>query len=326
MLAAVTVFVVISGDPTDDAFAGAIQRALQTSLGAESVVVVRRSDDSETALVTWASNEHAGLLGIVTWSNGNRRATIRFVQPSDGHWGAREIRFETTDAPVERGRTVGFTLASIVPDELLPRTPPPPPPPPPPPRETTIVTTTPVAERPVAPPREPRPPGRTMLEAAAQGASGIGGYGGGIGGVFAVRVTISDPWQIRVGLGARTGDIAPASATSRVYFGGVGIAWAPWLDAGRRWSAGIRAEALLIGHDVVHFDPDDTSPVRRFRLLPGGAAAVEGSWRFADQAAITAAGGVEVAFGRTDVFSLGQEVAEIVPVRGLLELGLRVSF
>jgi hypothetical protein len=318
LLAAVRVIIVVAGDPAPDALADAIERALRASLGVEAALVVERSHgESDEMLASRATSDHASLLAIVTSSDDQRRMQIRFVQPRDGQWSSRAIQFDPSDAPRERGRTIGFSIAAIVPDE-------PPSPhletPSPPPRLALV----PSAEHP--PPPATDSLRSTMLEAAGHVATGIGGYGGGIGGIFGVRLALWGPFTIRAALGARSGDIGPARATSRIVFGGAGIAWQAWLDASHRWSAGVRLDALVIGHDVVHFDPDDVEPVGRFRLLPGGSVAVEGAWRFASQTAIVAAFGAEVAFGRTDVFTHGLEVASIAPLRALAETGVRVSF
>jgi hypothetical protein len=67
-------------------------------------------------------------------------------------------------------------------------------------------------------------------------------------------------------------------------------------------------------------------PIVDSASVPGADLAVEGVWRFARDAAFVAAAGSEVAFGETDLFVKGRQVGDLVPVRILAELGLRVTF
>lgn len=319
---AITVLVLVGGDAAADApQSRAMEHALSASLGEGAVVRVQNAtNESDDALVALGKREDATLVGIVTWSDGQRRATIRFVRPSDGRWSDREIRFDASDAPSERGRTVGFALASGVPDES--RTSEPKPPPPPAPAPTLAPTT---GEHPVAPPPVDRGPLRHAIELATQAAVAVGGEGGGIGGTFGVRLGLADTLKLRIAGGIRFAEIDAAQATSRVYRLGGGFVWEP-TGSEREWVAGVRLEGLAIGHEVVHFSSDDPSPAHQFRVLPGAAAALEGSWRFADRAFLCVAIGGEIAFGSTDVFLGAQKVAELTPLRPFGEVGGRVAF
>jgi hypothetical protein len=330
LLGAVTVLVVVAtgaaGDPAaatgaKDPTTRAMEKALRTALGADAVVTVRRAaGSSEDELLTWAVGEHANLLGIVTWSDEQRRATLRFVHPSEGRWADREIKFDTSDIPTERGRTVGFAFASMVPDDAIPPRAAAPP---------TPAAPAPTApERPIVPPSTPprRAPDRWSLEAGATAASGISGFGGGLGGLAALRYRIAPSFALRVAFTAREGDVSPASATVRTYLGGAGIAWQPWVGPSRRFGVGARADALLLAHEMVHLSADDTAPTHLTRVLPAADLALEGTWRFVEQAGLFVSFGTEVAFGRTDVYVHSRLVAELAAVRVFGEAGVRVSF
>ena len=337
--AAVSVIVILaSGDPGDGS-TRAIEQSLHSALGSDAMVTVRTTppaDVSDAALSASATSEHATLVGVVSWAERQRRVTIHFLTPPADRWTDREIRFDAADAPTERGRTVGFALASMVSDEALGASdrarhdaavPAAPPPAPPAPVATVAPSITPggaARESDGSPPR-PRAT-RLALDASAVGMSGVGGYAGGFGGVLGFRVVLAGPVSMRVGLGARVGEVEPAQATSRVYTGALGLAWQPWLDSDHRWSAGARLDALVLRHELVHFSDDDPQPAHLARFMPGADAALEGSYRLADYASLIAAGGAEIAFGETDVYLHGNQVASVAPVRLFVETGLRVTF
>lgn len=328
-LEVIRVLVVLAGDRTDDAATtGAIEQALRSSLGADVVVSVRRGRDdgadTDAALAKEAVADEATLLGVVTWTEAHRDARIRFFRPTEPDWGSREIRFGTTDVASERGRTVGFALASMVPDEALSRREP----------ERAAPAPAPAAEAPFGVPPSAETPGRTVFgrpgptsfEIAGHGAIAVGGRGGGLGGAVAVRRALGSSLRLHFVLGGRVAEIDEAQATAHGYFLGGGIAWARPLGAERRWEIGARLDALVLAQDVVHLSSDDPGPDHRFRLLPGAAVAVEAAYRFIEPAAVVLALGAEAALGETSIVLHGYEAAKLVPFRPLAEAGVRVSF
>lgn len=333
-LGVIRVLVLLAGDTADEnATVTAIDQALVSSLGSDAIVSMRRAaGESEEALAREAEGAQATLLCVVAWSDGQRHATIRFLRTNEAQWSDREIRFDPRDTVTERARTVGFALASMVPDEALARhraeTPSAQAPAP----ELDLdldrmpASFPPTADRPRTLELPWSPPGRRSLEIAGHGAVAIGGSGGGLGVSAAVRFGLWRSLSLRFGAGGRVSEIAPAQATSRSYFAGPGIAWTAWVDRGSRWGLGGRLDVLLLGQHVVHLSEDDPAPDHQFRLLPGAAAALEGTWRFAEQASAMLALGTEAAFGSTDVVVRGRRVSELVPIRPFIEAGLRVSF
>jgi hypothetical protein len=338
LLGVVSVLVIVAtGDPGDGS-TRAIEQALRAALGREAAIVVRPASEpsapaTDEALTAAAASERAGILGVVSWSDKQRRVVIRFVKPPDGRWTDREVRFDAADAPNERGRTVGFALASMMPDEAFPSAdrrksdaeadPAAPLPIPPTPPATGVATGSPGPDaHPAVPPR----PNPLALDLSALAVTAPGGYGGGVGGAVAIRIPLRGAVGLRGGLSARGGQIGPAQATSRVIVGGVGMAWQPWLDPARRWAVGARLDGLLLFHDVSHLSQDDSQAAHLSRFIPGVDVAVEGAYRFSDHAAAVGALGAEVAFGRTDVVVRQEPVASLPPGRVLVELGLRVSF
>lgn len=316
----IRVLVVLATSSDDAAATTALDYALRAALGSDAIVSVRTAaGETEADLGREAATNAATLVTVVSFDESARRVSLRFLRPGEGRWSDREIRFDTSDPPSERARTVGFALASMIPEEAIA-----------PPSERPPTSTSTHAETVILPPIDARGSHRELLrnsiEVAGHGAMAVGGSGGGLGGVAALRLGLSRRAGLRMASGARMAELAAAQATSRSYFASFGATWATTLDRAARWGVGGRIEALLTGQEVVHLSSDDRGPVHQFRLVPAGAAAVEGSWRIADQASIVSAVGSEVAFGRTDVFVHQRKVAELVPVRGFVEAGLRVLF
>ncbi|MDB4936359.1 MAG: hypothetical protein JWP87_3331 [Labilithrix sp.] len=325
-LDAISVVVILAtGDP-DDGSTRAIEQALHSALGNDAVVTIR-SASRDSAAGASPSDDGAALVGVVSWSDRQKRATIHVTNARDGRSSDREIRFDPADVASERGRTIGFALASMVPAEALATNDAPKPAT----AETMPIapraeaTPVPPAEPSERPPSLPRPNGMAV-DASAVATTALAGYGGGFGGVFAFRLPLAGAIGARVALGARGGDVAPAQATSRVFSGGVGLTWQPWLDARRRWAAGARFDALLLHHQLTHLSDDDPESVRLSRFVPGFDAALEGAFRFAGQALVVMAVGSEVALGRTEVLVRQHEAATLSPVRIFGEMGVRVAF
>lgn len=322
LFGAVTVIVVVAAADPRDGSTEALERALRSAVGDRAVVVVKTAREGEPDDGSSATNEPGAVVGVVTWSDHHRRATLRFE--SNGRSTDRELRFDASDAPAERGRTIGFAVASMVPEEESRPTPPKPPAPIDAAAPTPIVPPPAAAEAPRAPPRDPAT--AFAIDLTAAGAVGVSGFGGGMGGALAGRIPIGRGFAVRLALSARLGEISPAQATSRAYAAAGGIAWQIWPTASRSFGLGARADLLLMRHEVVHFSADDPDDVHRSRFLPGVDVLLEGGIRLADHASLVAAFGPEIALGRTNIVVRGAEVGVVPPLRLCAEGGVRVSF
>ena len=330
LVAAVRVFVAVVSADASDGSTRSIEEALRTALARDAVIVVKSSEvRPDDAVADEARDGGASLVGVVRWSERERRASLHFMRGGDRRWIERDVRFDAADAPTERGRTVGFALASMMPDEAFNATAPPPPTPQPlapsPVRFSEPVLAA-VAEHPILAPRPSLRANPLAFEIGTSAQLAPAGYGGGVGGSLAVRIPLVGALAARAAFGARFGQIGPAQATSRAIEGAVGVALQPWLDGGRRWALGGRVDAVMGQQHVSHFSKDDTTPAVQTRLVPGFDAALECAFRFTERAAAVAAVGAEVAFGTTDVYTYERKVASIPPGRLLAELGVRVLF
>jgi hypothetical protein len=326
--AALVLVVFVSTADARDPSTAALVSAAQTALGAGTSVVVREFQRAPTddEAIDEAHALHASAVAEIVWVDSQRlRATVHVHVDGASRWIDREVGFVAADAPTERGRTVGFTLASMLPDRVPDETPPTPPVPPP--VATTSAPLPPTmstAER-ARPPEAPRA-SRGSVEAAALGSVGVAGYGGGLGAALGVRWNLPNGFALRFSGGARAGEVAPAQSTSLFIFGAAGLAWSLPSHLTAPFGLGVRTDFLLTRLELSHLDSDDPTPDRQWRWLAGADALVEASWFFSQSAGLFANVGTELAFGRTDVYVAGATVAVVPVARGVLELGVRARF
>jgi hypothetical protein len=305
-----------SSDPTTTAMA----RAAREALGGDAAILVREvpqppADEDALALGhTLGANAVVELL----WKDAeHRRATLHVRVDPGTRWADRDIGFDPLDADAERGRTIGFALASMMPEEARAPQPVAPPPPQPP------------DDRLAPPPPPPEPPGEPLRWRGAVDAAGdasLGGNATGFGGALSGRWDFAPAFSLRVGVAARAGQVSAADASSLIVSGAVGIVWR-MVPATTRRSFGLAARLDVLGIvDEVSRPATDGGASHASLVLPGADLALEASWLFAGRLALFAAVGGEAAFGDTPVFVHSERVATIAPVRGTFELGARVHF
>jgi hypothetical protein len=322
MSALLVVILVAAGEANHPATLGAAGAAREL-LGAELDVQVREMDvlpNDERALSIGAALHAAGVVELGWDSPEHRQARIRFhLEPRRG-FGERVILFQDRDDVAERGRTVGYAIASMITAPAAePNRPPAPPP------QSEIIPT---AVRPSVH-AESRPKTRPAgaIDVVAAGAMGVDGPAGGWGGSLSGRWYFAGPWAARLGASARAGQVTIVQSTSLLIHAAAGIAWVPF-PATRTtpFELGARIDALLMREQLTHFSSDDIEPVPAMRWLPGADAALEASWLFSPSAGFLGSFGTELAFGKTDVTLHQARVTSIPPVRLVLQIGVRATF
>jgi len=322
---AIVLVVFVSASDARDPSTAALVSAARTALGPGAIVTMRETQKTPTddEAVAIGQELHASAVAEVVWDDAQHlRARIHVHVEGAARWIDRELGFVSADAPGERGRTIGFTLASMLPEPPAHDEPPPPPAPPPsPPPVSAPPFTTAESPRPLPPPK----PTRGAVDAAALGSVGIAGYGGGIGAALALRWNLGAGFALRFGAGARGGEVPPAQASSLFVFGAAGVAWsAPWRAGPVGFGA--RADLLLTRLQLSHLDEDDPTPVRQSRWIGGADALLEATWLFSQSAGIFGALGTELAFGTTNVVVKQAQVAVVPLVRGVSEIGVLARF
>ena len=317
-VSALTLVVLLAARDASGAAATAIAGATREALGAGTEVLIRpfQQPPSDGDAVALGLELHADAVLEVLWREADpRRATIHFYSAS--RWTDREIGFEATDAEAERGRTIGFAAASMMPARTPPPAPPlvvsPPPLPPP-------ISTAP------SPPQRETPPRRWFGAVDAAIAGSLGSDASGIGGALGGRWDFAPKFSFRLGVSARAGEVSSVHASSLLLTEATGLVWRVVEPTNlRSFGVGARADFLILRQALTRTSADGVKS-EGARWLSGADLAVEGSWFFLEGSAIFAALGGELAFGATDVFVLGERVATISPLRGLAEAGIRVHF
>lgn len=254
----------------------------------------------------------ARVVVALAWSDARHLgAHLRLHAARTNRWVDRDFAFAEVDTPPERGRALGFAMASMLPegDPSLP------------------LATNEVARG--APPDEP-PLGRTALEATFLAGAGVGGPAVGLGARLSVERFIDSRASLGVSLASRLGRIASLGArelTSSV--GAGGALWAVAPTRARALGLALRAELLLLREDVEH--PDTTGKATwKSHVLLGAGGGLEGTLRLAGPLELVLAAAAEIAFGTVDVTVVaaapvgGTEHIPVVRVVG--DLGLRARF
>jgi hypothetical protein len=319
MTALVLLFLVSPGE-SDAAVTLAMRQAAIQVLGAATAIVIRESPDelSDAAAILQGEALHAVVVVRLNWvSPAHVRARLRVHLDASSGWTNREVGFEVKDAPAERGRALGYSVAAVVAGGAAPGS-----------AQNGAPSSRPAAtelrmERTVTPVATgPRTlPERVLfLDAAGATSSGLGGSGG------QARFGWSMTRRLRfmLGGGARVGTVGVAQASSSHIYLTAGTAF----DVVSFWRVAVaaRGEALLVRQGLSHFSNDDVTPVKRARWLPGFRPQLELSVWPSQLAAVIASGGWELNAGATDVYVRTVKVAVIPASRLVAELGLRVHF
>jgi hypothetical protein len=274
--------------------------------GAVRLVEVRQLSDAE-ALQLETSLAARATVQLDWLDAGRQHARLRLHAARTDRWIDRDLAFAAEDTPTERGRTLGFAIASMLPEG-----------------DPSLQF-----ERPAEP---PAPPSMRRYAAglAATGTMGLGGAASGWGAVATVERFFGETLSLDVALAGRLGHIDELDARELATSAGVGGAWWPVAPTETRgWGLALRVEALLLYHAVshqrvggaVHWKGD---------LLPGADVKLEGTYLVRRGLELVAGGGAEIAFGTIDVTVTpapsGEGTATIPALRALAEVGIRARF
>jgi len=312
---AIVVLVVAHG--RGDPLLGAFEAAARSALGGDAnfqIVTVEEDPPDEV------SSAQAGAVdGVVelSWTADGRKARIHCYLSREQRWLDREITFGadtlgSAREAVERGRLLGFAVATMfyeTPEPLLSPAP------------------TQLAQEAHAPALNqalmPISARRRTLEFAGQLSSGLGGTAAGLGAGAAFRLSMHGPLWARLFIAGRTGNIAAAQANTRNAMFGAGVAVALPV---RQFELGVRSDIFANYFEATHLSDDDVSPDKRSRWLPGADLLAEGGFQLAGSAGVFLSAGIEAVIGKTEIYTHGQRVAVVPPLRAIGEFGFRIGF
>ena len=338
MLGPVLIVIVIAQAPapgpcaspscSDDPLVNAFQRAARRVLGNEARLdfeVVAGDPPDQDAIARATAVD-----GVVelSFSATDKRARLHCYVAKEQRWVDREISFGESHARpqielVERGRLLGFAVASLFSGEPQPE--PTSPPPAPEPIAQTPLPSKPAATRPSPSAPQGQEQSPRSIEFAGIASSGLRGTAAGLGASAALRLEWTGPLWARMFLAGRTGNIPEAQSSTRTAQLGAGLALA-LLPATHRFELGARFDVFASYFDASHLSEDDIAPDLRSRWLPGGDLLVEGGVRVSGGAGLLLAGGLEGLLGKTEIYTHGNRVAVVPPFRVVAELGFRTRF
>jgi len=302
-----------------------IVSAASRSLGANSRVLVNAvaptSDDDAVAL---SERLHANAVVTLRWLEGGR-ISLHAHRSGQAGWTDRFFVFSEADALDERGRTIGFTLASMVQTEIPP-----------------IPGVAPSSES----RREPRSePGaasgsasapssgdpswlaarHVSLEASAQVHVAV--QATTIGAVFRGAFSIAPALSLTTAGAWRTGTMNTVDGQLRIFSLSAGVR-IPIVQAraARPYELALLGEWVASHEAISRTTAASAETQTEGRWVPGAQFQVAGAWFFSSRIAAAAALGAQLDFGSTDVVVNGHTVATVSPFRGVGELGVRVRF
>ncbi len=319
-----------AGSCAEGLITSAFEQAARRVLGSEANLKfeVVASDPPDPESVARAT----GVDGVVelSFTPEENKARVHCYVAKEQRWLDREISFGESRASVqsetvERGRLLGFAVASMFSGEA--KAEPAASPPAAAPSKPAVAPPAP-APRPDSEPRSPAqglPHGTRSIEFAGIASSGVEGNAAGLGASAALRFLWTGPLWARLFVAGRTGNIPLAQASTRTALFGAGLALA-LLPERQPFELGARLDAFASYFEASHLSEDDVDPDRRSRWLPGGDLLAEGGVRVAGAAGVLLAAGVEATLGKTDIYTHGRQVAVVPPFRAVAELGFRTRF
>jgi hypothetical protein len=319
--------------PDDAALASSIATTTRATLGPDALLELRFVDppQDETAVIAVAQAAHARNVAVITTDAGARHARIRLYDAVSGGHVEREIEFAADDPLEERGRALGFTLASMLPD-MLPQA------------ASTAPDTQDVAQGspanpgPVAPPAAvtpaappapvpPPPPWTFAIDAAARAVAAIDGEGTGFGGELGGQYRLGDHLALRAGAAVHLGHIEPLEARMTIVDIGPGIVWRSHdAEPGQRFALALRADVFARLQSVSRPAARPHAAETHGRFVPGLALGLEASYAISRGFAMFAGGGAQVLLGETEIVLRGREITSFAPVGLGFELGGRAFF
>jgi hypothetical protein len=119
MAGAVTLVLLVAAGDATNATTRSMARATREALGPNLHLVVRptNGEPTDSEALRFERSDGADAVVELAWADAKQRqATLRVHLARSGHWLQRSIGFQPSDAEAERGRTLGFAVASFLPE------------------------------------------------------------------------------------------------------------------------------------------------------------------------------------------------------------------
>jgi hypothetical protein len=171
MAGPLTLVILVAAGQGGDASTEGVVRAARQALGGDAHVEVRetRATPTDADAADAQSTTASDAIAEVRWTDARHdRASLLVLVNATGKRVRRAIGFHASDSPLERGRTLGFAVVSMLPEGGL--VPPEPPPVAPPPPSAVPAPAPPSSPSPAPPPPTPPPVAASASPAPASGA------------------------------------------------------------------------------------------------------------------------------------------------------------
>jgi hypothetical protein len=356
-----TVVILVAAGGAADPTTYAVERAASAALGRSARVLVREAAAAPTdgeALA--AAPEGPGAVVEMSWSDRAHHAAVLRVRimgseagnetgseagsetgngagngtgsgagngtgsgAGNGRWLDRTIGFGPNDKDTERARTLGFALASMIPDADASA-----------PREETPAPS--ASSAPGAPPEMnvDRVPPETSgvadnfaLDMFAVGAAGVGAAVQTAGAGGALEAFLTSPFALRFGGAVMAGSLSAARGSVLTLMGTGGVAVHPWRPTrAHPLGASFRLDYVIVSQSLSHDSPSGATSSTRSRALSGADVFADFEWQCAQGVEVLLGAGIEEMFATTYVDLNGLRVATLPPTSALAEAGLRLPF
>jgi hypothetical protein len=327
-----TVVVLIVAGHEPEAATQALVRAVHDAMGPSVLVDVSETPvepDGDEAVAFEASAHANALAEVQEDEEGGRRVRLRVHVAGSDRWLERQIAFEASDADSERGRTLGYVLAAMLPSRAPEASLEPPPP--------TVAPAASPAPRPTATSagtgETPRPArGSTpslAFDVVALATTAFDAAANALGGGVTAQWFPQQHVSLRLGFTTRGGTVEAANGSTLDFAGVAGLEWHPWRALrGGPLGLAFRADYLCEYQSLTHYPtgiPGDLEATQS-RWVSAVDAFADGSVRVADGLELVVGLGIEDAFRPIDVEVGGTQVATIPALRAVAETGLRIEF
>jgi hypothetical protein len=308
MSPAVVLAIVVATQNVDDQATESMRTTAAEALGGEDYVVVREvdeTDDSETLRIERLVR--AQTVAQIAWLDAaHTRARVRVHVAETDRWTERTMVFAVVDTATERGRALGFAVTSMLPEEAL--------------------AANPHHRLKRSDDAGPEPELRTAVRLVALGSTGLGGTAGGYGGSIAGEFFVTQAIAARLGFAGRQGAVPALNGHDLASYAALGVSfWPRRSSPDRRLAVGIRVDALVLNHSVTYVN-DKAANRQLSKWLPGIDALAEIALSVSSAVDVVTSLGIEAALGSSEIDIDAVPVDTIPALRGVGEVGIRISF
>jgi hypothetical protein len=323
MADALVILLLVAAHEGSDPATLSVTEATRHALGSDSVILVNEVDQPPTdeEVVALERRVQAGAVVALQWEDA-AHTHARLRMHAAERWTERGIEFGEGDPLSERGRTIGFAVASMLP----PRDAPPPP----------NVSTPPVSERPPA--REAPPPAPLRIPQALEPSiderawtlaieadAALGPHTWLLGPRFDVSRRIYGRLGLRANMAARLGSLPAADASIRWFAFGAGGFMVVFHAA--RTGVDLQLAADLAATRLDLFRAKASEEIeRQGRWFPTARLLLEAGVPIGRAFVLNAAIGSEAALGTTEVVIAGTNVVTVTPWSLLATFGGSARF